>query len=123
MRYVLFLLHLVLTITAFPFLEMGKSVDEILEDIGQLGRFQISRLAMFCLVAIPPTFQLLNMFFIGAEAPWQCVANSTKCVLNGTFAAGDPNYDFRCKLNRSDWEYTTYEGPRTSIISEVSVVH
>lgn len=100
---------------------MGKSVDAMLEDVGQMGRFQISRLLMFCLLVVPPTFQLLNMFFIGAEAPWKCAVNSARCNLNSTFAAGDEDYDFRCKLNKSDWEYATYEGPRTSIISEVSI--
>ena len=100
---------------------MGKSVDEMLEDVGQLGRFQISRLAMFCLIVFAPTFQLLNMVFIGAEAPWKCAANSTRCTLNGTFVAGDEDYDFRCNLNKSDWEYASYEGPSTSIISEVGL--
>ena len=95
-------------------------MDEILEQIGQLGRFQILRLAIFCFLMFPPTFQLLNMFFIGAEAPWQCARNSTACKLNGSFVAGDDDYDFRCKINRSEWEYADYDGPKNSIISEVS---
>ncbi len=99
---------------------MQKTVDEILEQIGQLGRFQILRLAIFCFLMFPPTFQLLNMFFIGAEAPWQCARNSTACKLNGSFVAGDDDYDFRCKINRSEWEYADYDGPKNSIISEVS---
>ena len=99
---------------------MGKTVDEILEQIGQLGRFQVSRLAMFCLVMFPPTFHLLNMFFLAAEPPWQCAQNSTECKLNGTFAVGDDNYDFRCNISRSEWEYADYEGPKDSIITEVS---
>ena len=99
---------------------MGKTVDEILAQIGQMGRFQMSRLAMFCFLMFPPTFHLLNMFFIGAEAPWQCVKNSTVCKLNGTFAAGDDDYNFRCNISRSEWEFADYEGPKDSIISEVS---
>ena len=100
---------------------MGKTVDEILEEIGQMGRFQISRLVMFCFLIFPPTFQFLNMYFIAAEGPWQCVKNSTECRLNGSFVVGDDDYDFRCKINRSEWEYASYEGPRDSIVSEVSL--
>ena len=33
---------------------------------------------------------------------------------------GDADYDFRCKINRSEWEYARYEGPHESIVSEVS---
>ena len=98
----------------------GKTVDEILEQIGQMGRFQISRLAMCCFLLMPATFQYLNVYFIVAEAPWQCVKNSTACQLNGSFMVGHPHYDFRCKINRSDWEFARYEGPHDSIVSEVS---
>ena len=96
-----------------------KNVDDILEQIGQMGRYQISRLAIFCFIMLPQSFHLLNMFFVGAEAPWQCVKNSTVCKLNGSFVAGDDDYDFRCKINRSDWEFASYDGPEDSIISEV----
>ena len=99
---------------------MGKTVDEILEQIGQMGRFQISRLAMFAFVMFPPTFHLLNMFFIAAEPPWQCVKNSTECKLNGSFVPGDDDYDKRCDMNRSEWEYADFNGPKDSIITEVS---
>ena len=99
---------------------MGKTVDEILEQVGEFGRFQISRLAMFAFLMFPPTFHILNMYFLAAEAPWQCVKNSTACKLNGSFVAGDDDYDFRCKINRSEWEYADYEGPKETIISEVS---
>ena len=98
-----------------------KNVDDILEQIGQMGRYQISRLAMFSIIMFLPTFHLLIMFFIGAEAPWQCVKNSTVCKLNGSFVAGDDDYDFRCRINRSEWEYASYDGPEDSIISEVYV--
>ena len=94
------------------------TVDEILGQIGEMGRFQISRLAMFCFLMVSPAFQFLNMYFLAAEAPWQCVKNSTACQLNGSFTVGHP--DFRCKINRSDWEYARYEGPHDSVVSEVS---
>ena len=98
----------------------GKTVDEILEQIGQMGRFQISRLVMYCFLLIPGAVQYLNVYFLVAEAPWQCVENSRACQLNGSFTVGDPDYDFRCKINRSDWEFSRYEGPHDSIVSEVS---
>ena len=99
---------------------MGKTVEEILEQIGQMGRFQISRLTMYCFLLFPPAFQFLIMYFLAAEAPWQCVKNSTACRLNGSFVVGDPEYDFRCKINRSDVEFARYEGPHDSLVSEVS---
>ena len=95
-------------------------MDEILEQVGEFGRFQISRLAIFCCLMFPPAFHIFNMYFLAAEAPWQCVKNSTVCKLNGSFVAGDDDYDFRCKINRSEWEYADYEGPKETIISEVS---
>ena len=95
------------------------TIDEILEQIGEMGRFQISRLAMFCLIMVAPAFQFLNMYFLAAEAPWQCAQNSTVCKLNGSFTVGHPHYEFRCKINRSDWEFAPYEGPHDSIVSEV----
>ena len=97
-------------------------MDEILEQIGGMGRFQITRLVMFCFLMFPPTFQFLNMYFIVAEAPWQCVNNSTECKLNGSFVVGDFDYDFRCKINRSEWEYASYEGPHNTIVSEFDLV-
>lgn len=99
---------------------MGRTVDQILTQIGEMGRFQITRLAMFFFIMFPPTFHLLNMFFIGAEGPWKCVDNSTVCKLNGSFVAGDKHYNFRCGINRSEWEYADYEGPKETIISEVN---
>jgi hypothetical protein len=119
--------QIIKNIFSFPFLSfpfftaMGKTVDEILEQIGQMGRFQISRLSMFCFLMFPATFQILNMYFLAAEAPWQCVENSTECKLNGSFVVGDYDYDFRCKINRSEWEYARYEGPHDSIVSEASL--
>ena len=98
----------------------GKTVDEMLERVGQMGRFQTTRLAMYFLILCAPTFQFLNMFFLAAEPPWQCVRNSSACKLNGSFMVGDADYDFRCKINRSEWEYARYEGPHESIVSEVS---
>ena len=95
-------------------------MDEILEQIGQMGRFQISKIAMFALVIFPPTFHLLNMFFLAAEPPWQCVKNSTECKLTGSFVPGHDDYNFRCDMNRSEWEYVAYEGPKDSIVTEVS---
>ena len=95
-------------------------MDEILEQIGQMGRFQISRLTMFAFLMFPPTFHLLNMFFIAAEPPWQCVTNSTECKLNGSFVPGGEGYGLRCDMNRSEWEYADYEGPKDSIVTEVS---
>ena len=106
----------------YCFAAMTKTVDEILEQIGQMGRFQISRLAIFCFLMFPPTFHVLNMYFLAAAAPWQCVKNSTECKLNGSFVVGDKNYDFRCTINRSEWEYADYEGPKDSIISQVNTM-
>ena len=95
-------------------------MDEILEQIGQMGRFQITRLAMFCVLMFPPTIHLLNMFFIAAEPPWQCVENSMECKLNGSFVPGDEDCGKRCEMNRSEWEYAKYDGPKDSIVTEVS---
>ena len=96
------------------FLEM----DELLEEIGGFGKAQILLLIIFVLMIIPATYQVLIMFFIGANPPWICASNSTECIHKGEVTAGDDFYNARCTMKRDSWTYT--EPKKYSIITEVT---
>lgn len=82
------------------------SIDEMLEIINPFGKFQKVVNFLFCVMTVPPIFQIMIMFFAGDIPDWQCVNGSSLCRLNGTFT---PKNEDRCqkgwKLN-VDWEYT-----------------
>lgn len=79
------------------------SIDEALTIVGEYGRFQIIVNAIFCLMALPPVFQIMMMFFAADAPDWRCAANSTVCTSNKT--SFSPKDKFRCGLKREDWEY------------------
>ena len=60
------------------------------------------------------------MTFSTAEPPWRCADNSTACSLNGTYKVGDQDYEYRCQLDRSDWEFVV-DGDFDSIVTEVRI--
>ena len=91
------------------------NIDQILLQIGEMGRFQIMLEAMFCFFQLPYTFQILLPYFTQDSPTWRCVANSTVCNVTGALKSDN---DLRCTLPRSEWEYTT---PKDySIVTEVS---
>jgi hypothetical protein len=95
-------------------------VDEILTQIGGFGYFQKRQTLILGTVMFVLTFQPLVMVFIGAEPSWKCTDGvaAGSCVLNGTLSSGDNNYNDRCKMNRTDWQYTD---EFTSIVTEVRI--
>lgn len=94
------------------------NLDDILPFIGELGKYQIGLVFLMALMILVAGFPVLIMFFAGQNPPWKCVSNSTVCSLNGTFKSGDRDYKARCKMPRSEWEFTK---PREySIVTQVS---
>lgn len=79
------------------------NVDEMLEIVGPYGKFQKVVNFLFCVMTVPPIFQIMLMFFAADEPPWKCAANSTKCRLNETYEASDRR---KCDFERKDWVYT-----------------
>ncbi|EDO45833.1 predicted protein, partial [Nematostella vectensis] len=94
-------------------------IDKILSSIGGFGFFQKRNSFILGLVIFIATFQTVLIVFVGMEPPWKCAQDSTTCTLNGTFSSGDENYDSRCSMNRSDWEFTS---GFTSIVSEWDLI-
>ncbi|XP_066928970.1 organic cation transporter-like protein [Clytia hemisphaerica] len=92
------------------------STDEILEQIGEFGRFQWILDGIFCIMLLPATFQTLIMYFAALQPEWRCVANSTICNLNGTFSSEN---EFRCGIPRSEWEFT--QPKDYSIVTEYDI--
>ncbi|KAK3740890.1 hypothetical protein QZH41_013408 [Actinostola sp. cb2023] len=98
----------------------GLTVDEVLAKIGSFGCYQIRLIIILSFAEWVNTgFQVMIMTFVGAEPPWQCVANSSACTLKGEMGTSHKNYSVRCSLNRSDWEFTT---PFTSVVTEFDLV-
>ena len=95
---------------------MALDVDEILEKIGPLGKFQIRTVivmgwTLFCLALFE-----LSPTFLAGDPGWKCKANSTGCKLAGEYVLGMDNFKARCTMERGDWEYLdTF----TSILTEV----
>ncbi|XP_031549394.1 organic cation/carnitine transporter 4-like [Actinia tenebrosa] len=86
---------------------MSITIDEAFEQIGSMGRYQLRLLAIFVFCAFSVVgFQTLLITFIAAEPGWRCADNSTACNLTGVHKPASKHYNFRCDLDRSDWEFT-----------------
>jgi len=98
---------------------MDLTVDDVLEKIGSMGRYQFMLVMMMGFMKMfGYAFQAMISTFLSAEPPWRCKDNSFVCNLTGTFKPGDDNYKFRCSIPRGDWEFDTSEF--NSVVSEVS---
>ena len=99
---------------------MAITIDEAFEQIGSMGCYQIRLLAIFVFCAFSVVgFQALLITFIAAEPGWKCADNSTACNLTGVHRPASKHYNFRCDLDRSDWEFTD---DYTSAVTQVSWV-
>ena len=102
-------------------LDMGTmkmlKIDEILEEIGQIGKLQLLILAIFSFSFMVPGYEALITVFIGQSPPWRCSFNSTECNSNQTFSEGDNEYEDRCTMDRGSWEFT--EPKQFSVVTEV----
>ena len=58
---------------------MGLTVDQYLEKIGGMGRFQWVVVVVVGVIMVPVTFQTLIMTFLALEPPWRCKAGSSIC--------------------------------------------
>ena len=97
---------------------MASSIDEVLEQIGTMGRFQIRLMALLSFLRFKGGLQAFLMTFITAEPAWHCVANSSVCNITGVFHPGQKNYEYRCekKIPRNEWQF---EDSYTSTVTEV----
>lgn len=64
---------------------MGLSVDEYLEYVGVMGRFQWIIVVIIGLMMVPVTFQTLIMTFLALEPEWKCVNGSNICNFTRKF--------------------------------------
>ena len=83
------------------------SIDEILEHVGQLGKYQIIVMSIFSVCLVVPAYQSLIMVFIADSPPWRCSGiNMYECNTTTIYSVGDSEYSSRCNMTRSAWEYT-----------------
>ena len=82
------------------------SMDEVLPLIGEFGKYQTMLEIAFCIMTFPGSMLVLIPYFAQHNPPWQCSTNSTICPYNGTFGPHDILYKSRCKMPRSEWEFT-----------------
>ena len=96
---------------------MALSADEVLEEVGSFGWFQIRLLILFNLLsALLFGWAVMVTGIITAEPPWKCVKNSSVCVYDEFMAPGHINYDHRCKIARNEW---VFDDEMTSVVTEV----
>ncbi|KXJ22115.1 organic cation/carnitine transporter 4 [Exaiptasia diaphana] len=100
---------------------MAHNTEELINKIGSFGRYQVRLFLVASFMVFITTNVLMVMTFSTAEPPWRCTANATSCKLNGTFKPGDKNYEYRCDIPRSDWEFAV-DGNFDSIVTEWDLV-
>lgn len=94
----------------------AMNIDQILTNVGEFGRFQILMEAIHCLLQIPYTLMILLPYFTQDSPAWMCSVNSTRCNETGPLPSTNK---LRCKLPRSEWEYTL---PKDySVVTEVCI--
>ena len=93
-------------------------IDEILNLVGNLGRFQLTLITLLCLMEFPNGLLIMSPYFTEENPAWTCVANNSICQLNGTFSVGDEDYRSRCGMPRSAWKFV--QPKDFSIVTQVS---
>ena len=99
-------------------------VDEILQIIGEYGRYQVALTFLLALFMIGSVYHLFSIAFYTLKTPWECTIEGIKnkeCLLNGTISDNNDNYSKRCQMNRTSWMYT--RGKSFSIVAEVRDIY
>ncbi|RMX48945.1 hypothetical protein pdam_00008289 [Pocillopora damicornis] len=109
-----------LALSFIPIQAMALTADEVLIKIGSFGRYQF-RLLIFANVLgfFWLAWPMLINTFITAEPGWRCVANSTECQMDGIVYTEDDNYNLRCNMSRTAWEFV---GEYTSVVTQFDLV-
>lgn len=97
--------------------KIPKSIDVLLDTVGGYGKFQKTINFMFCIMAFPSAYHLMINYYSMADSDWRCATNSTRCVLNGTYATTDTK---RCDYKPEDWEYV--HSKDYSVVTEFDLV-
>ena len=84
----------------------GIDVDQMLPYVVEFGKFQIVLEIMLCICEYAQALPVLIMYFAAHNPPWKCVAGSSSCTLNGTYTSSSKDYEFRCNIPRTEWEFT-----------------
>ena len=99
------------------FAEMALTADEVLEEVGSFGWYQKRLLILFNLLsALLFGWAVMVTGIITAEPAWKCVQNSSVCSFDKKMSPGDEDYDHRCNISRSEWEF---DDLLTSVVTEV----
>ncbi|XP_058972157.2 solute carrier family 22 member 15 [Pocillopora verrucosa] len=98
---------------------MTITTDEVLEQIGSFGRYQIVLNIFFNLTyALWWAVPVMISVFIASEPGWQC-KNTLTCPYTDTISLGDTRYKYRCNIPREDWKFAN---DFTSIVTEFDLV-
>lgn len=80
------------------------TVEQVLQHIGEYGRFQKVLDLLFFVMNISVSCQIFTAYFSTLTPSWQCRRNSSSCPYNGTLPETDMR---RCDIPREAWIYTT----------------
>ena len=98
-----------------------STVDEILLQIGEFGRYQIYLTFLVCIFMLITPCQNLSVIFTGLNPTWRCTAHgnlSSECNGTAEVSMGD-YYDDNCKMSKDSWEFI--QPPHFSYIIQVSL--
>ena len=97
------------------------TIDQFLDQIGQVGRFQVCVILCMSAMILVAGYQSLFIVFGFQAPPWKCTGiNMHECNSTHLFNYGVPGFESRCHMNRSSWTYAT---PKTfSIVTDYDLV-
>jgi len=97
------------------------TIDQFLEQIGQVGMFQVSILICLSAIMVVSAYQSLFIVFGFQSPPWKCSGHDrSDCNSTTLFNYGVPGFDSRCHMNRSSWTYSTLTS--FSIVTDYDLV-
>lgn len=99
-------------------------IDEAINVSGSFGRHQLVVALLVCFFHVAIFSQNVILYFVGNDPPWTCVKRNSSTFCKRHFGIEFPQsselFERRCKLNRSDWEFT--KAKSYSIVTEYDLV-
>ena len=103
----------------------GYTVDEVLSRAGVSGIVQAVVHINVFLLLLTTGCQVGMVFFTGYSPPWKCgaVMNNGFCNVhrNVTFTVDMEMFNYRCRLNRTEWIYAATQNQH-SVVTEFDLV-
>ena len=101
-----------------------KTIDELLTKAGPYNRFHAILQISTIYLCLTLAYNFVLSYFTGNNPPWRCLKSNSShfCELyyNKSISSDSVHFYQRCKLNRSEWSYTTPK--KYSFVTEFDLV-